>query len=258
MLDVGRSFSFPFRAPRWVGRTLVGAVLEIVPLLLVIPFLIRIFSHHARPSLRLLGLMPVIVLAGLLVRFVLIGYFRRIAANVFAGDEAGLPPWDQFDRDLVEGFKLWLVALGLILPAIGIALALGFLVMAVCGTSCFWIPLVIVGPPALIATLLYVPAGLLATVREGEMSAAFDPPRALGNLGAMIGPYLLAFLVWIASHILAQFGLILLCAGIFATRFLANCISVHAFASAYLEGFPPLAPGEAAPSTLIAQVDTTP
>ncbi len=88
-------------------------------------------------------------------------------------------------------------------------------------------------PVAALATLLYLPAALLATVESGSMTAAFDAGSVTRRLHTVLAPCLLAVVVAGAAEILAQLGLLLACAGVFFTRFGAHCITVHAFASAW-------------------------
>ena len=59
--------------------------------------------------------------------------------------------------------------------------------------------------------------------------------------------YALAFVITLMALLLAQLGFVLLCIGVFATRFLANCIGVHAFASAYRDADVAVAPVVSAP-----------
>lgn len=236
-MEFGRSFSYPFARPTWVLRTLVGAALEVVPMLLVFPIVVgSIRAGHFRPVH-----IPALALAALLAlvcRFVVLGYLRRVALDGLGGDREGLPPWDRFGEDLIEGMKLWLVSLGLVLPALGITASFAFLFRAMGSAELALIPVLVLLPPLLLATVFYLPAAVMATIAEGEMTAAFDAAKVGGVISRAVGPYLLAFLIAIAAEILAQLGLLLLCVGIFATRFLAHCLVAHAFGSVYRLGAP--------------------
>ncbi len=236
-MEIGRSLSFPFREPSWLRRTAIGALLELFPLLVVLPALLGTLRHSLRHGFPLTTVILAAV-AGLGSRWITLGYFRRIALGVFRGDAAGLPAWDRLDEDLVEGIKLWLLSLGLFLPAAGLTAAMAFLFVALGAPWAAWLPVLLVLPVAALATLFVLPAALLASVAEGELSAAFDVTRLSRRIGAAAGAYLLAFLVAVAAEIVAQVGLLVVCVGIFATRFLAHCVAVHAFASAYREGCP--------------------
>jgi hypothetical protein len=247
--DLTRSFSYPFRGPAWLGRVLVGALLEFVPLVMAFPLILRLLHRPyavASPGLRLL---PLVIVISVAARLIVIGYLRRVASGVLTGGEVGLPAWDRFIDDLVEGFKLAIVAIGLWLPAVAVVAGLTLLVTAVATPNLAWLPLVLVGPPAALLTLGYLPAGMLAVVAEGEMAAAFDVDQVSHRIGRVFGPYMLAFVVAIAAEIVAQLGLLVCCVGIFATRFAAHCVVVHAFASVHRDATAPI---DAVPSNLPA------
>jgi hypothetical protein len=243
--DLGRSFSFPFRHPAWLGRVLMGAALEVVPLLLALPIILSAVKMRDRFPWHAFAVLPFAALVALLCRFLVLGYLRRTAKGVLDGTTDGLPAWDRPAEDIVEGLKLWLVSVALFLPAIGVTAGLTLLFMALTSPGMAWLPLVVFGPPALLITLLYLPAGLLATVAEDDILAAFAFDRVAGVVGRAFGAYVLAGLVAIGAEIMAQFGLVLCCVGIFATRFAAHCVGAHAFAVAYRQGMPaPLPPAE--------------
>ena len=236
MSDLGASFAYPFRHPAWFGRALVGASLDIAPVLLVVPLLLRLLRHGRLFTGVTATLLPMAAVLALLGRFLVFGYLARAAREVLGGTSAGLPPWDRMGDDLAEGFKLWLVAVALWLPAVALTAGLALLVMALTSPAFAWLPVILVGPPAALLTFAYLPAGLLAAVSDGEMASAFDFDRVTGTVGRAFGPYALAFLLAFGAEIFAQLGLILCCVGIFLTRFIAHCVTVHAFASAYREG----------------------
>jgi hypothetical protein len=238
-MEFGRSFACPFQQPTWPLRVLVGASLEVVPMLAAVPLVVSIIHRRGGLLPTQLPLLGMVAAAAFATRWIVLGYLRRLAKETLAGEDRGLPAWDRFGDDLVEGLKLWLVALGLFLPAIGITACLALLFGALGCHTVAWLPVLILLPLAALATLFYLPAALLATVAEGEPWAAFDIGRVGSVIGRAFGPYVIAILVAFASEILAQLGFLILCAGIFATRFIAHCIAVHAFASAYREGAPP-------------------
>jgi hypothetical protein len=249
--ELGRSFSFPFRHPAGLLRLAAGAALEMIPLLLALPVIMVALGRWHRPFWPSLMLLPFAAVVGLVCRFLVLGYLRRTAKGVLNGTSDGLPAWDRPAEDLVEGLKIWLVAVVLWLPAAAVTVGAMFLVMALASPSAAWLPVVLLGPPAAFVTVVYLPAGLLATVAEGEVTAAFNFEHVANTIGRAFGPYALAFLVAIAAEIIAQFGLLLCCIGIFATRFAAHCVAVHAFSTAFRQGMAPAVapvsgPGEGA------------
>ena len=245
MSELGASFAFPFRHPAWLGRILVGAGLEVVPLLLALPTILSLLHTHHRPAFRHLAVLPFAVLLALVCRFLVLGYLRRTARGILDGTGSGLPAWDRMGEDIVEGLGLWLVALTLWLPAVAVTAGLTLLVVALTSPAMAWLPIVLVGTPAALVTLLYLPAGLLATVAEDHLGAAFGFDRVTQIIGRAFGPYALAFLIALGAEIMAQFGLLICCVGIFATRFAAHCVAVHAFAEAYRQGTLPASPASA-------------
>ncbi|MGE5235309.1 MAG: DUF4013 domain-containing protein [Acidobacteriota bacterium] len=248
---MGRSVSYPFRGPGWLPRVLVGAALEVAPLLAAFPVLRAVFrsSHHLRPGV--FAWLPVVALVGLSCRFVVLGYMRRIARDVLQGNAHALPAWDRFGEDLTEGVKLWLLMLALWLPGAGLVLAAVLLVGLVAWPAAAWVPALVFGPPVALVTLLYLPAGVLTAIETDELGRAFDLQRVSARIGRVFGPYLLVFVFAVAAEIFAQTGLILVCVGIFATRFIAHVMTVHAFATVIAaDRFatpPPASPNQASP-----------
>jgi hypothetical protein len=234
--ELGRSFSFPFRHPAWLGRVLTGAALEVIPVLLVLPLVLSIVKFRHGFPWHALAALPFAALVALACRFLVLGYLRRTAKGLLDGTSDGLPAWDHPADDIVQGLKLWLVAVVLFLPAVGVTAGLTLLFMALTSPSMAWLPLVVVGSPAVLITLFYLPAGLLATVAEDDVLSAFAFDRVIGVMARAFGPYVLAILVAVGAEILAQLGLIACCVGIFATRFAAHCVGTHAFAVAYRQG----------------------
>lgn len=231
-MDLGRSFAFPFRDPAWVPRLGVGALLELIPLLLALPLALGAFeTREGTPRLLVMLLFPAVL--GLASRWVQLGYLRRLAQAVLEDPAARLPRWDRFEQDLTEGLKLWLVTVALFLPALGVAAILVFLTLVAGVPALFWLPLLLVAAPLVVAITVYLPAALLTAIARRDLAAAFD----VGSVWAVVardgGLYLLGFVVAIAAEVLAQFGVLACCIGIFFTRFAAHCVTVHAFCCAY-------------------------
>jgi len=237
-MDVGRSVAFPFHGPAWFGRTLVGALLEIAPLLLSLPLLLVALRRVRCPTLLLVALGIMAALISVLSRAVVLGYLRRIARSVLLGTCRELPRWDRFGEDLVEGIKLMLVIAVLWMPAAVVVVALTLLVAGAAHTALAWLPAILIGPPAALITTFYLPAALLSVVATDELGAAFDVERVFAAIGRMGGAYFLAFLFALAAEVVAQLGLMVFCVGIFATRFIAHAMAVHAFATVYRDSAP--------------------
>jgi hypothetical protein len=214
-------------------RTLVGAALEILPFLVAAPLVVRLLCGGIRFRAREAALLALATILALLCRWIEVGYLRRLVLAVVEGDDGTLPRWDRPFSDLAEGFKLSLVVLGLFLPAVGAAAALALTAAALGAVRLAWVPVALVLPPLALATLFYLPAALTTAVTTGDLAAAFDAQRVLATMQRWPSRYALAWVIALMALLLAQLGLFLLCIGVFATRFLANCIAAHAFASAY-------------------------
>lgn len=232
------SFVFAFRRPGWLRRALVGGALEVVPALAALPVILRLSDVADRPR-HLPFLLAPVLLAALACRCVVLGYLRRIVRRAVAGEAGGLPAWDSFGEDLVAGAALWLVSVGLCLPAAVVSfvtwlvlLQLGGAVAAVLGTLA-------VAVPALVLTLALLPAAIVTAIVENDAAAAFNFPLVLSRLRRANGHYVLAFLVALAAEVLAQLGLLLCCVGVIPARFLAHCVTAHAFGTAFGSGTPP-------------------
>jgi hypothetical protein len=235
MVDLGRSISSPFRDAAWPARTLVGAALEIIPFLVALPLVLRLLRHGVHIRSREAALLGLASLLALVCRWIETGYLRRLARDVLSGADEGMPRWDRFGEDLLEGFKLWLAALGVFLPTIGAVAALALSAAALGAARLAWIPVVLALPPLALLTIFYLPAALLTAIASGDLGSVFDVRRVVGVIARWPSRYLLAFVVALIALLLAQLGFLLLCVGVFATRFLAGCIAAHAFAAAYAD-----------------------
>lgn len=66
---------------------------------------------------------------------ILYGWAIRIARNVAAGQESGIPPWSELSSYFVDGFKLWIASLIWTLPAVAGAIVFLLASSAAEGTS---------------------------------------------------------------------------------------------------------------------------
>lgn len=238
------SFIFAFRQPGWLRRVMVGAGLELVPVLIAVPALARLWDLGAQPR-HLPGVLVPAILLALAARFVVLGYLRRIVRAAVTGTVVGLPPWEAIGTDLVAGATLWLVSVGLCLPAAVVSFVTWLVLLELGGGVAAVLGTLAVALPAFVATFALLPAALVAAITEGDAAAAFNLPRVLARLRRADGPYVLAFLVAFAAEILAQLGVLLCCVGVVPARFLAHCVTAHAFGTAFRD---PSAPPPAPPS----------
>lgn len=209
--DFGKPFTFVFEDPRWVAKILIGGLFYIAGFLIIGWFFI-------------------------------FGYCARLARNVMAGLQHPLPEWEDLGDYFVEGLKLFGIMLVFYMPLIAIAVALGIpaafiaaveegdpeiLSGAFAGCAvCLVVPLAFV-------ITFFLPAALLAAIRENRFGAAFELGRHWNFIRSNMVNYLLAFLVYFIARILAGFGIILLCIGVVFTGFWAFLITTHAFAQTW-------------------------
>jgi hypothetical protein len=232
MAELGRSLGSPFRDPAWPARALVGAALEVAPFLVAAPLIARLIGGRGCRQGCDFWLLALLVAVALACRFIEIGYLRRLVLATLAGGDETLPRWDRPLADLADGFALSLVALGVFLPAVGVAAVVAMSTAALGAPRLAWVPVLLVLPPLALATLAYLPAALVTAIAAGDLAAAFDTGRVFAVITRRPSRYALAYVVALMALLLAQLGFLLLCVGVFATRFLANCAAAHAFASA--------------------------
>jgi hypothetical protein len=251
VVDFAPSVALPFSGRSWLARGLVGALLELLPALIATPIALAVARDRLHLDPFAMALLAPAVVLGLACRFTALGYLRRVAASALDGTLEELPPWDRFGTDMTEGFKLWLLTLGLFVPALGLCAAAALLALAINGSSSAWLLILMLAPPLALLTAFYLPAALLAAIDRDDVGAAFDLSVNWRLIGSGLGAYLLAFLVALVAEIVAQLGLLLCCVGLLLTRFMAHCVAVHAFASVYRASRSPrLEP--ASPESLIA------
>ena len=205
--DFARSFSFPFQDPDWLTKVLIGGVFSMLGIFLV-------------------------------GNFFVLGYLAKLIRNVVAGVERPMPAWDDLGGYFVEGFKLAMVVLVFVLPAVLIMLlavipaailegkgeAVGGLVGA--AVTCLMFPLII-------AMMVFLPSALTRAAAQGRAGAAFELGANFAYIKANLVNYVLAILVYIIANFVSQFGLLLLCVGVFFTGFLSMVMAAYAFGETY-------------------------
>lgn len=216
LLDFGQAFRFVFEDPEWIVKVLLGGLFVLLSSLLVgIPFTA--------------------------------GYGVRVIKRTAHGEGRPLPAWDDLGGLFGEGLKpiglylLHLLALGLVPGAIGCVLALlggglsaaarsGRAEDAVGGVIALGI-LLMYGLILILslALAIYFPAALTRMVLLDRFGAGFEVRENLLYIRRNLGNYLLALLLYLLASFVAQFGIILLCIGIFPATFWASLVGAWAF-----------------------------
>ncbi|MEO8216129.1 MAG: DUF4013 domain-containing protein [Acidobacteriota bacterium] len=208
-MDFGRSFTFIFRDPRWLNKTLIGGLFY---------------------------------LAGFfLIGYVFIlGYLAQLVRNVIAGVETPLPEWNDLGEFFKDGLKLMVVGFGYMLP-IFLLTALIIIPAVLLESSnhgqfsgafagC---AVVLIIPFSLVISVI-LPAAALRCIVLQNISAAFDLRAVFAFVRENAGNYLMAVVIYFVAGFLAQFGVLLLCVGVVFTAFLALVVAAHAFGQVWV------------------------
>lgn len=86
-MDIGKSFSFPFEDERWLSKSVIGAIVAIVPI----------------------------------VNFAWLGYLIELLRAVMAGTPKPLPEWGNFGEKWVKGLLLTFASMIYAIPALILA-----------------------------------------------------------------------------------------------------------------------------------------
>lgn len=208
-IDLVRAIGFVFEDPKWVPKMLIGALFYIFSMLLIgLPFVL--------------------------------GYAARMMRNVIRGDAYPLPEWADLGDYFIEGLKIFLAGLLMALP---ILIVVFFMIGTTAIGSAFEIPEQIAGCgvgvsllvliPLALVFIVYYPAALTRMIAQERFGAAFEVGAVFRFIGSNIGNYLLAIAVYLLTSFIAQFGILLLCVGIFLTTFWSYLATSYALADTY-------------------------
>jgi hypothetical protein len=206
-VDFGRAFTSVTEDPDWIKKVLIGGAFVLLSSILVgVPFVL--------------------------------GYFSRTLRNAVAGAARPLPDWDDLGGLFSEGLRLAAVYLVYLLGVFLVFGALGCLIMSPAmllggaRTSDFdpsqaigaigglaMVALYGLFMLASLAMALYMPAALARAALRGTVADGFAWRPIVDFIKANLGNYLLSILVYLAASLLAQFGVILCCVGIFPAVF---------------------------------------
>jgi hypothetical protein len=215
-LDFGRAFTSVTEDPDWIKKILIGGAFALLSSVLVgIPFVL--------------------------------GYFGRTLRNVVAGNARPLPEWDDLGGIFSEGLRLAAVYLVYLLGVAVVFGGLGCLLMAPVmflggARSSEFDPSQAVGAIsglamvalyglfmlASLAMAVYLPAAIARAALRGTVADGFDWRAVMAFIKANLGNYALSLVVYLAASLLAQFGIILCCVGLFPAVFWSYVVFAHA------------------------------
>jgi hypothetical protein len=202
-IDFGRAFTFVSEDPGWPKKILIGGAFTLACAVLVgVPFVM--------------------------------GYFARVLRNTAAGATPLLPEWDDLAGLFDEGLRVTAVYLVYVLGALvvlGALAAFAFVpVFATAGSGRHGdalAPFATLGLVALYAAIVvfslalavYLPAALARAALTGSISEGLAWRANLDFIRANLANYALSVVGYLLASVLAQFGFILCCVGVFPAGF---------------------------------------
>jgi hypothetical protein len=210
-LDLGQGFKFFFEDPDWVKKILLGGLFTLLSSVFVGLFFIG-------------------------------GYFLRLVQRAARGEARPLPEWDDLGGIFQDGLKLVGVYLVYSLGAALIPLSIGCVIglagggmsaltgssrdsglaegALVVGVIVFYVLIALIS----LVLLIYLPAAFVRLALSGRFGAAFEFRENFGFIGRNLGNYALAILLYVVVTFVSQFGILLLCVGIFPGVFWSYCV----------------------------------
>jgi len=212
-VDFGRALGFVFEDPEWLKKILLGG---------------------------LFTLLSMVVVGTLLVA----GYWVRLLRRAARGEARPLPEWSDWGglfADGIAAFGIYLVhVLLLVLPLgaggclFGLVAALldkkggGDAVGVLAGAGILALSALVFVVALLLA--VYVPAVLTRFAVLGRFGVTFELRENLGFIRRNPGEYLLALAIFLVAHFISQFGVLLLCVGVFPATFWSYCVLAYPLA----------------------------
>jgi hypothetical protein len=209
--DLGRALQYVFDDPAWVKKVLLGGLFAFL-------------------SFVLIGAL-----------FVL-GYWLRLIRRVAQGEARPLPEWEDYGGLLAEGavaYGVYLVHMLLLIVPIGaggcfIGLIAGVLggshgnhgtqeaagLLAGIGMMGIYAIAFVVG----IGLAIYMPAVLVRLAILRRFGVAFEVRENVAFIKRNTKDYVLMLVTMIVAHMIAQFGVLLCCVGVFPASFWAMCV----------------------------------
>ncbi|MCS6802567.1 MAG: DUF4013 domain-containing protein [Chloroflexota bacterium] len=211
-MNIGKAFSYVFEDPQWLQKVLVGALFQLLSLVLIgIPFVL--------------------------------GYNVEIIRNVHRGNPNPLPEWTNLGEKFTEGLKLFVVFVVWALPLIvlyccqivvsfgvtGVAGGGGRQAADALGALAGVISLAFSCLMGLYALFLFImrPAIVVQYVRTSEIGAALRFGDVFGILRRIPAPVVITALLGIVTGIIAYLGVIACFIGIFVTFAYAYYVNGH-------------------------------
>ncbi|HET8631594.1 MAG TPA: DUF4013 domain-containing protein [Thermomicrobiales bacterium] len=220
-MDIGKAFTYVFNDPKWVQKVLIGAGLVFVAFL------------------------TSIIVVGIVLWIILLGYLVQLVRNVIANEQYPLPEWADWGNFLSEGAKALVVTIVIFLPAlileifnfvVGVAGSIasssnsssagaGLGAVGLCLGCLTWL--------VSLACALGLPVaiGRYAATRNIAMTLRFNELWA--TFRTNIGTYLIVWLLSLVTGFISGIGFIACGIGLFFTVFYASLVNYHLYGQAY-------------------------
>jgi Protein of unknown function (DUF4013) len=215
-VDFGRAFTCVTEDPDWIKKVLIGGAFTLLSSLLVgVPFVL--------------------------------GYFGRTLRNVVAGASRPLPEWDDLGGIFSEGLRLaavylvYVLGVGVVFGGLGCLLVTPAMLLGGARSAEFdpsravgaigglaMVALYGLFMLASLAMAVYLPAAIARASLRGAVREGFEWRAIVEFIKANLGNYLLSLVVYLAASLLAQFGVILCCVGIFPAMFWSYVVFANA------------------------------
>lgn len=203
-VDFGRSLSFFFQDPDWIGKILLGSLFSLLAVFIVGTFFVA-------------------------------GYMVRLIRRSARGEPHPLPDWDDYGGIFLDGALVIGAYLVYVLPVVFLYLA-GALTVGIglggdepsIAASMVMVAVALVFGLLMLGVTLYFPAVLIRIALKGHFAAAFELAPTWEFIQRNLANYLLALLIILLANFLSQFGILLFCIGILPASFWATSVSAYA------------------------------
>jgi hypothetical protein len=207
-LDFGQALRFFFQDAGWLAKVLLGGLF--------------------------------VLLGTLIVGWIFVGgYALRVVRRSAAGHAQPLPDFDDWGGFFSDGLKVIVVYLGHLVAVFALPALLMLATLMATGfgaarqqnaplNALFALGFVAVYGLLLLlgfALYLYLPAAFARLAVEDRVGAAFDVRENLAFIKRNLGNYALTLLLYLLASLVAHFGILLCCVGIFPATFWATCVA---------------------------------
>ena len=213
-MDIGSAFTYMFDDSEWIKKLAIGGALVMV------------------------GSLLSSVLVGILVLLPVLGYIIVTLRNVRDGAPTPLPEWTDFGGLFKTGLMVFLISLVYSIPLLlifccifGAIQAMAYMgdpdasqimgVVVMCSYCLVFVIMLLVN--------IVMPAAIIRYAQYDTFASAFQFGELMTFIKTNIGDYIIVILLSIVAGMVANFGFILCCIGLFFTAFWAALVNANLF-----------------------------